>query len=204
MRKAFIVLIYILFSCLAYGQEPREREATKQEQELMNKSQDCARIKSIPFNERMKLYPFNKTKQIQLVSFKSSFDTLVGEYYQASLPRLHDTVCYSKLFEIKTLATSQVNSLTDLICNYGFKFTYKPKQKVYFIGSMLQCYNPRNAILFLDEDNKVFEFIEICFECKRIRTSSDSVSLGTNCNQKLLLIKDFFKDAGIQYGVSEY
>ena len=202
MRKTVIILVCVFFSCLTYGQL-RGREATLKEQELMEKSSDCARVKSIPLADRLKRYPFNKAKEIQLVSFKSSYDTATGEYYKDSLPRMNDIICYSKLFEIKTLTPKQVDTLTDLIYNYNFKFKYKPKGNVYFIGTMIQCYNPRNAILFLDKDNKVIEFIEICFECKRTRTSSDNVSLGTNCNQKLLLIKKFFKEAGIQYGVSE-
>ena len=163
----------------------------------MDKSRDCVRVKSLLFSETLKLYPFNKAKQIQLVSFKSSPN------YKDSLPRMNDTVCYSKLFEVKSLIPSQVDTLTDIIHNYGFKFTYKPKRRVYFIGSVSQCYNPRNAILFLDKDNKVFEFIEICFECERTRTSSDRVSLGTNCNQKLLLVKEFFGQAGIEYGIAQ-
>ena len=202
MRRTFIILACITFSYLAHGQNLPGREATQKEQELSDRSHDCARVKSIPLTERLKLYPFNKATQIQLVSFKSSDDTVVGEDYKDSLPRINDTVCYSKLFEVKTLISSQVDTLTDLIYNYGFKFKYKPKEKVYFIGSMLQCYNPRNAILFLDKENQVFEFIEICFECERTRTSSDNVSLGIECNQKLQLIKEFFKAVGIDYGIT--
>ena len=203
MRRTFIIFACILFSYLAYGQNLPGREATQKEQELMDRSHDCARVKSIPLSERLRLYPFNKATQIQLVSFKSNYDTAAGEYYYDSLPRMNDTVCYSKLFEVKTLMSYQVDTLTDLIYNYGFKFKYKAKGNVYFIGSVSQCYNPRNAILFLDKDNTVFEFIEICFECERTRTSSDKVSLGTACNQKLQLIKSFFKDVGLDYGITK-
>jgi hypothetical protein len=201
MRRTFFILAYILSSYLTYTQMRSGREATRKEQELMEKSHDCARVKSIPLAERLKLYPFKNTRQIQLVSFKSSFDSAFGDYYKDSLPRMNDTVCYSKLFEIKTLDQSQVDTLTDLIYNYGFKFNYRPKGNVYFIGLMHQCYYPRNAILFLDKDNKVFEFIEICFECKNTRTSFDKVSLGIDCNQKLQLIKNFFEATGIKYGI---
>lgn len=203
MRSTFIIFASVLFSCLTYGQKSPGREATQKEQELMDRSHDCARVKSWPLSERLKLYPFNKATQIQLVSFKSRYDTAVGEYYKDSLPHMNDTVCYSKLFEVKTLISTQVDTLTDLIYNYGFKFKYKPKGKVYFIGAISQCYHPRNAILFLDKDNKLFEFIEICFECERTRISSDKVSFGTDCNQKLQLIKSFFKDTGIKYGVTK-
>lgn len=203
MRRTFIIITCILFSYLTHGQNLPGREATQKEQEVMDRSHDCARVKSISLPDRLNLYPFNKATQIQLVSFKSSYDKVVSEYYKDSLPRMNDTVCYSKLFEVKTLTSSQVDTLTDLIYNYGFKFNYKPKRNVYFIGSILQCYNPRNAILFLDKYNNAFEFIEICFECERTRTSSDKVSIGTECNQKLQLIKSFFKDTGIEYGITK-
>lgn len=203
MRKTFIILACILFSCLTFGQMPPGREPTKKEQALMDKSQDCARLKTISLSKRLKLYPFNKATQIQLVSFKSSYDNNIGEFYKDSLPRMNDTICYSKIFEIKTLIPSQVDTLSDLIYNYGFKFKYIPKKNVYFLGTSLQCYNPKNAILFLDKDNKVFEFIEICFQCKKTRTSSDNVSLGTDCNQKLGLIKGFFKKNKIEYGITK-
>ena len=203
MRKILIILAGILLSCVTYGQELQGREATEKEQELMDKSRDCARLKSMPLAERLKLYPFNRASKIQLVSFKSNSDTAFGEYYKDSLPRMNDTICYSKLFELQNLLPSQVDSLTDIIYNYGFKFKYKPKGNVYFIGSIMQCYNPRNAILFLDKHKNVFEFIEICFECDRTQTSSDRVSVGAKCNQKLLLLKNFFKKTGIEYGISE-
>ena len=168
----------------------------------MTKSHDCARVKDIPPAERANNYPFNNARQIQLVSFKSSYDSVWGQYYKDSLPRENDTVVYSKLFEIKTLSHSQIDTLTDLIYNYDNKFDYRPKGKVYFTGTSMNCYNPRNAILFIDKDKKVFEFIEICFECDKFNSSSDRVSFGTDCNQKLELIKSFFHNIGIEYGIT--
>ena len=105
------------------------------------------------------------------------------------------------MFEVKTLTSEQVGTLADIIYNYDYKFEYKLRGNVYFTGSMINCYNPRNAILLLDKDHNVFEFIEVCFECDKYRESSDRVSLRTDCNQKPGLIKNFFKGVGIEYGV---
>lgn len=168
----------------------------------MTKSHDCARMKNIPPDERAYNYPFINARQIQLVSFKSSYDSVWGQYYKDSLPRENDTVVYSKLFEIVTLTKSQIDTLTDIIYNYNNKSNYKAKGNVYFIGTSMNCYNPRNAILFIDNEQKVFEFIEICFECDKFYTSSDRVSLGIDCNQKLELIKTFFQSIGIEYGIT--
>jgi hypothetical protein len=191
-----------MVACSTLRQDPLGRQATARQQKLMTKSHDCARVNNIPPAERAKNYPFINAREIQLVSFKSSYDSVWGQYFKDSLPRKNDTVVYSKLFEIRTLTQSQIDTLTDLIFNYDNKSIYKPKRNVYFIGTSMNCYNPRNAILFIDKDRKVFEFIEICFECDKFYSSSDSVGFGSDCNQKLELIKDFFHRTGIEYGIT--
>ena len=111
-----------------------------------------------------------------------------------SLPRLNDTVCYSKLTEIKSITFNQVDKLTDLLYNYVYGGPV-------YTGSMSFCYNPRNAILFLDKNGKVFEYIEICFECNETKESSEKVSLGQMCDEKMGMLKDFFKIVGLEYGI---
>jgi hypothetical protein len=56
--------------------------------------------------------------------------------------------------------------------------------------------------LFLDSNNKVTEFIEICFECRRTTESSDKVSVGEMCEQKLDMLYNLFKSVGIEYGIT--
>ena len=92
-----------------------------------------------------------------------------------SLPGLNDTVCYSRLTEVKNLSFAQVNKLTDILYNYGFS-------RSVYIGGISLCCNPRNAILFLDTAGDVFEYIEICFECSKTKESSDTISLGEMCD----------------------
>jgi len=70
MTMTFIIINCMLLSCCTYGQTPPGRLATSKEQELMEKSCDCAKVKSIPFVKRLKHYPFSEAKEIQLVSFK--------------------------------------------------------------------------------------------------------------------------------------
>lgn len=178
------------------------RYATEQEAKIAEINSDCIKHVIKPFNERLQNYPFNNSIKIQLVSFKSSFDTVQKQYYKDSLPRMNDTVCYSKLFEVKNLTYLQVDKLTDILYDYGYRKQMKSDDLIY-IGSMLECYNPRNAILFIDSSGKTFEFIEICFECRKTERSSDKISLGEMCNQKLELIKNFFKEVGIEYGITE-
>jgi len=173
----------------------------KSEIEYINTN--CTRRTNKSLSERLKNYPFNLTTEVRLVSFRDNIDTINGqiEYGRDSLPRMNDTICYSRLFEIKKLTFAEVDRLTDIFYNYGIP--YHPPDGKFYIGSVAQCYNPRNAILFFDRNGKAFEFIEICFECKQTRESSDKISLGQMCDQKLDMIKDIFKKAGIEYGITK-
>jgi hypothetical protein len=65
------------------------------------------------------------------------------------------------------------------------------------------CYNPRNAILFLDRNGKVFESIEICFECQKTKESSEKILFGQMRDEKMNMLKQFFKSAGIVYGITK-
>ncbi|WCM42749.1 hypothetical protein MG290_03455 [Flavobacterium sp. CBA20B-1] len=94
------------------------------------------------------------------------------------------------------LNEEQKNELTDLIYNFGNNHNNA-------VMWAAKCYMPRNAILFFDDRNNLFEFIEICFECSRYRTSDDNVDLNNNCAEKLYLLKEQFAKAGIQYGVKK-
>jgi hypothetical protein len=65
------------------------------------------------------------------------------------------------------------------------------------------CYNPRNAIIFITENPKQFEYIEICFECRNTRMSSPKNDWGPFCSNKYELIQKYFKKKGILFGTTE-
>ena len=206
MTRLLILIPALLLSQILFGQkkvssDPRRLFATEKETKQLERSKDCIKHTSKTFTTRLKNYPFNMATQIQLVSFKSNADTSSGWYYKDSLPRKNDTVCYSKLYELKNLSFSQVDKLTDLLYNYGYRMRLKDDGLIYVTTSP-QCYNPRNAILFLDSTGKVFEFIEICFQCQKTKESSGKINLGVMCNQKLDLLKNFFVRTGIKYGTA--
>ena len=62
---------------------------------------------------------------------------------------------------------------------------------------------PRNAILFLDADNKVIAYLELCFSCKHFRSSDKRLSIGEYCGTKYDMLKSIFGSNGIKYGISE-
>ena len=205
--KIYLAFIVLLLSQISFAQtNTKHRLATEKEQEIHDRSEDCAKRGSLSFTQRLKNYPFNKASQIQLVSFKRHNDTLesgviIGNKTY-SLPRKNDSICYSRLFEVKNLTYVQVDKLTDILYNYGYRQQLKNTGLTY-IETVAQCYNPRNAILFLDAKGRVFEFVEICFECDRMEESSKKINLGVMCNQKLELLKGFFKQVGLEYGITK-
>jgi hypothetical protein len=103
-------------------------------------------------------------------------------------------VDYTKLKEIITINNPQIDSLTDIICNYGYKGIF------YSFKENTCLYNPKNAILFLDKNEKTFAFIELCFKCGEYRMSNKRISIGELCSQKYELLKSFFIKCGVLYG----
>jgi hypothetical protein len=171
----FLVAYFLVISSFAQSTEERNH--------------GCVKNHNYSFAARLKNYPFNLSSGIQLVSFNEN-----EAIDKDSLPRQNDTICYSRLNEIKTVTFSQVDKLTDILYNYGFRGNTH-------IMTIMDCYNPRNAIIFLDKNGKAFEYIEICFECRQTRESSPRISLGELCDQKLNMLKDLFNKAGIEYGI---
>ena len=146
---------------------------------------NCIRKFNLTLKERLQYYPFNVATKIMLVSFTETEENL---FYKK------DSIEISKFKETKTLSNEQIDSLTNLLYNIGVKgnvFKFTPAA----------CFFPRNAILFLNSNEKVFEFIEICFECHRTATSSERINDGISCEQKFDLIRSYFRRQGIEYGV---
>lgn len=188
----FSLIFTLLFSSFSYGQfrkldikPPSPGGYPESVLKIEKENHKCVNLPKKTFSTILKKYPFNKTAQIQLVSFKGS-----------KLPIENDTVCYSKLDEVKTLTLRQIDSLTNIMYNIGFGGTI-------LIIQEMACYDPRNAILFIDSSGKAFEFIEICFECEQTVNSSEKIDFGEVCNEKFNLIKQQFKNAGIKYGIEE-
>lgn len=201
MARQIIFIVFLFLTQLVLGQKNHlaknpPQQPTKKEEAMEEKNHYCVKKTYKPFTERLTIYPFNLATQIQLVSFKAGVDTSQFQDMKDldSLPRLNDTVCYSQLTELKSITFSQVDKLTDILYNYGYGGTIH-------IGSISLCYFPRNAILFLDKNGKVFEYIEICFECNKTKESSNKISLGQMCDEKMAMLKDFFKTVGIEYGI---
>ena len=198
---ALLLLPIMLLSCSHINNLAKipPQRSTKREDRREERNHACVYKPILNLSQRLKKYPFDSAAQIKLVSWINEQDTThIPEFIsREGLPMLNDTVCYSKLKELKVLNLTQVDSLTSVLYNYSYG------GRVY-TGSISDCYTPRNAILFLNTEGKTFEYLEICFECGRIKSSSEGMEKGDMCNEKMGMIKDFFERAGISYGVTTY
>lgn len=148
--------------------------------------------------ERNSINPFSLAKEVWLVAFPFLEDNTV--HLISFDPLIID---HANFRETILLSASATDTLTDILYNYAYRrnpdsLNGKP---VYYVYGEKGCYMPRNAILFLNEKRKTFAFIELCFECSNFRVSSNEVVTGNFCIQKYDLLKRFFRDHTIRYGI---
>ncbi len=198
MRKQLVIILLLIFTQPIYGQKDNSEKAppsrrTKTEIDNHN----CIKKSVISLTERLEKYPFNVASRIVFGSFEHGTYLLSGHMEeQDNKPVGNDSIIYSKLKEVKTVTRFQIDQLTDLFYNYGYK---GPLSSFSEAG----CYMPRNAVLFLDERGKIVEIIEICFECGKMYASSDKMSFGEMCDQKMEMLFNLFRKAGITYGITK-
>lgn len=167
--------------------------------------------------ERNKTFPFSEAKKIILVGFPSprgiyedkNGNQIPVDSLDFSKSKIKEVVALPSgiqkyiVTEKVELNESQINELSNLLLNY----TLNRKPKTVFA---VNCYEPRNAILFLDENDKIISYIEVCFECnqfyqmpKETITDFNILCKVEECSHMIGFFKDFFKKAGIKQGVEQ-
>ncbi|MBF4515628.1 hypothetical protein IRZ71_04705 [Flavobacterium sp. ANB] len=167
-------------------------------QSRYDKNAQCVRKNNFSEKERLTRFPFSNTSQIKIISFKGKTDGPLGHdliNYMNSIVIGKDTLSLNLYEEITNLSPEQTNQLTDIIFNYTHK---KERYAITPFG----CYTPRNAILFLDQNNIIIAWIEICFGCNSYRTSDRKLTIGEYCDKKFDMLKAIFANAKIQYGIT--
>ena len=172
--KTFLLSLSILLTAhTSIGQRKNIKKSIKPKEITA-----CINKFSLTPEQRLKEYPFNKARQIQLVSFSQKEDT--SEYILTSVPIKNDTLIMARVTGITKLTKSQIEKLTDILFNVGLKensYTFSVSTAVGLDG----------GIIFIDSKNKIFEYINICFDCQEIevRTSKVRKSLGLPCIEKI-------------------
>ncbi|MFY0483296.1 hypothetical protein ACI6PS_11890 [Flavobacterium sp. PLA-1-15] len=194
--KVFKFLLF-LYANLSFCQTSNEEILASQH------GNNCVRNKDVKFEKLIKKYPFNKASKIQIVSFVYENTIILddkGEGIESiqrdSLPRKGNWLDYENLKEYKDLELPSIKLLTDVLYNYNYD------RKKGLVNTMASCYMPRNAIVFLDKEDSIIEFLEICFDCSQVKVFKKD-NFGEFCQGKLDLIKNFFLMHGIKYGIKE-
>lgn len=165
------------------------RQLTREELITDSVNKHCIHQNKFSPAERLKNFPFNKAAYVSIASFGLKENSLGNE-----IPRRRGKVDIAQLKDIIALNADQVDTLTDILYNTGYKGN--------FYSFSEGCYIPRNAILFMDAKGNAFEYIEICFGCEGFKASSKKVKTGDFCAEKYELLKIFFRNAGIKFGES--
>jgi len=186
------IFLFALFTSCSTQKAAKAERLAKELEEINEKDSECGPNKNYSIKERLKFYPFNKAEKVVLISFDET-----GEYFNITPVAQHKTID-SLIKETVTLKSEKIEELTHLLYNIGYQ---NPKAKLHIV-SHASCYNPRNAILFMNKYNKVIDYISICFQCNRHELSSRKIKDINYCLDKYSLLANFFKSSGIKIGTT--
>lgn len=183
---------------------------------VLEKRMACMYRNKYKSAERLNFFPFNQYKKVMLISFelpepsadilitdnKSIPEKPIKETNTTALLAKNQRLDLTRIKEKKILSALEVDRLTEVLYNFGYTST--KSYKGLLIGEAgYSCYNPRNAIVFINNEGQIAEYIEICFECQRREESSEKIKTGEFCTEKYNLIRNFFYAAGIKYGTTK-
>jgi hypothetical protein len=214
MRQVLLLTTLLLFTCFAFGQKkpPQPPAVENTEDKQIERNFQCMHTDRYTATERRSFFPFSAAGKVKLISFGANrlpdpeydSDGNLIEYVPEKGGPLFTPVApgkyvinYHKVKEQKTLDNAAVDRLTDILYNVGFT---PVKNLGSYIPAQGGCFNPRNAILFLDAKGNVTQYIEICFQCTGYYYSSSKTKPIEYCKQKYVMLSKFFESQGIKFG----
>lgn len=139
-----------------------------------------------PIGEILKDDFYARVASVKLAAFD-----VKGENRMRYIPKNDNQVDLSLAKEVITINKEMKNKLLDLLVN----FHATDDIEVTFCE-----FDPRNAIIFIDDAGKQIGNIEICFQCGEMIKSSDTILSGRFCMEAFDTLQGFFRSAGIVYG----
>jgi hypothetical protein len=241
MKNIFIILFFPMFflSCARKNINflpPKETETEAPPfdlpkiEKMKNEHIECELTTKYSKKERRKMFPFNESKKILLISFKnkdpyfsqkrvtdSFYDSEGKRHFERKYVDVNlceekevieqwrgDKVGYVKpnycAIEIAQLNKKDIDTLSNLFFNFQL-----PKNSLE--PERTNCYTPRNAILFLDKTDKLIAICEICFECSQTYFSFDKEfepNLDSYCRLRNQSFRTFFLSKGIEFGAIDF
>jgi len=225
MYRTKLTLIFCLlcFACFAQKKKqvkpsPPIGPPSRADYAVLEKRMACIYRNKYSPADRLKFFPFDRYKTVMLISFeppelraeiiytdtaKAQINTSAEEEVYPTLLEKKQKLDLTRLKEKKILSALEVDKLTDILYNFGYTSTKSYKGLLIAESDGYRCYEPRNAIVFLDENGLIAEYIEICFECHRRKESSEKIKMGEFCDDKYDLIRKYFRATGIKYGTAK-
>ena len=168
----------------------------------------CRFTYDYPLEDRLKKAPFGKAKKVLLVSFEGGprVEPLPGEKIDStkvrsrlSLPLELPQYQGVAVYEVLALSSKQLDDLTNILFNYGF--WRDRKSVIQMVGPT--CYSPQHMLQFYADpkDTVPFAWVEICLDCLKHKVFPSDFDLGMFCDGKYDLLREFFRQAGIQHGL---
>jgi hypothetical protein len=162
-------------------------------------SQNKERKKVYKIDQSNLEFPFDKTIKIKIVSFEYFYQTVSESFfvsemkYNETVPKINNKLDSTRINEIEILEINKVIELIEIL-------NQKPKNQK-SIASSSNCFNPRNSIVFLDENDTIIEHIDLCFECLNYKIFSKEKFIDFEV-EKMLKLKLFFSENGVQFGTN--
>ncbi|MPS65338.1 MAG: hypothetical protein DI622_10175 [Chryseobacterium sp.] len=157
--------------------------------------------------------PLNQATKIKIISYNTNFVSefpiplppiggnidsieikriIANQKFPIKLVNIIDKENIEGINQIKTLNYKDSLELSNLLFNTCGKFPNN-------IRRVSMCFFPRNAILFYNENDQVFDFLEICFECHRIEALSEKATkINDMCDDFYTKLEKFFKSKGLK------
>lgn len=155
---------------------------------LYDYSKSCKKTSNISLSKRIENYPFNISKKIIFISYQQNKLGVEGTELTNYLEKLKFNI--KDVNQAYFLDQNNINELTNLFYNIGSTDTQQ-------VTMNFGCFTYKNAILFLDENDILIEYIKFSFECNQTETSNKNVTTGEGCTYKIFLIEDLFKKYNI-------
>jgi hypothetical protein len=217
MKKALFLYAVIIFSsCNILRYEERLERQGKIK---------CGWYGKMKAEERRKVFPFNQTEKVVLISYPDyeidennilvrAADYVITPWGEKLPPKNNDYIeeaqiakitkpildtlkLFNRIYSVYEMITLNENQIDSLS---HLILNYKRNRKLkYETTSETCCYKPRNAIVFLNKKGEPILNYEICFECNRSKIYPNN-PLYEACS-KIELFKDFFKQCAVHYGV---
>lgn len=212
IKKFFFIVFASCFSFIFSQKKRKEKDLLGDYSILHGKINK--NYQPISLGQRIKNYPFNKASKIKIVSYNLDFvknksyepsppppktkdDSIqLKEFYNRPKPidfrEILENQSEKEIIESKTLNLEEISKISHIIFNTCEK---------YYIAMRSQsgCFFPRNAIVFYDENDNVFEIIEICFQCGNLESyPSKFLDWKNTCEFIYPELEKFFQSKGLQ------